>query len=219
MIELYTSEGCSSCPPADAWLGGLASKPGLWAQFVPLQFHVNYWDKLGWKDRLATREFTARQYAYASSWGAVNVYTPCFVRNGREWNPAWGAPAGAAVPTGVLTLESRVDGTWSVLFRPGPSARSSADGLYEAHVAILGCGISSRVTAGENSGATLKHEFVALCMADQLLSRAAPGEPLRATLALPSPIGIPCPRHAVAAWVTAHGGLEPLQAAGGWLGD
>ena len=76
LIELYTSEGCSSCPPADRWLGALAGRQGLWKDFVPVEFHVNYWDSLGWKDRLSTPEFTAREYAYSSAWGAPNVYTP-----------------------------------------------------------------------------------------------------------------------------------------------
>src|SRR5271163_2312476 len=101
LIELYTSEGCSSCPPADAWLGGLKDKAGLWDEFVPVQFHVNYWDNLGWKDRLATRDFTAREYAYSSAWGSSSVYTPCFVRNGLEWHPEWGSAGGQAAKTGV----------------------------------------------------------------------------------------------------------------------
>src|SRR5262249_51627062 len=87
LIELYTSEGCSSCPPAEKWLGELSHDPGLWTQFVPVAFHVNYWDHLGWRDALATKIFTAREYAYADAWGAASVYTPCFVRNGREWHP------------------------------------------------------------------------------------------------------------------------------------
>jgi hypothetical protein len=219
LIELFTSEGCSSCPPAEAWLGGLAASTGLWTDFVPLQFHVDYWDELGWRDLLATREFTARQYAYASSWGATNVYTPCFVRNGREWKPSLGLSAGPAVSTGILILERGAGGVWSVSFTPGPGARASADGLLEAHLAYLGSGVSSRVTAGENSGATLTHEFAVLGLANQILARDGPGGKLRATLGPARSVTVPCPRHAIAAWVTARGGLEPIQAVGGWLAD
>src|SRR5450432_1176256 len=70
LVELYTSEGCSSCPPADQWLGALKDDAGLWKEFVPVEFHVNYWDSLGWKDRLSSPAYTAREYAYASAWGS-----------------------------------------------------------------------------------------------------------------------------------------------------
>src|SRR5689334_8314649 len=69
LLELFTSEGCSSCPPAERWLGALRDAPGLWRDFVPIAFHVNYWDRLGWPDRFASREATQRQHAYAAVWG------------------------------------------------------------------------------------------------------------------------------------------------------
>src|SRR5215216_163125 len=78
LLELFSSEGCSSCPPAEQWLADLRQAPGLWRDFVPVSFHVNYWDRLGWKDRFANKEFTARQYAYSSLWRSVSVYTPEF---------------------------------------------------------------------------------------------------------------------------------------------
>jgi len=84
VIELYTSEGCSSCPPADRWLAALASQPQLWARYVPLAFHVDYWDALGWPDRFASRRHTARQRAYARNGRLSQVYTPAFVVGGNE---------------------------------------------------------------------------------------------------------------------------------------
>ena len=54
LVELYTSEGCSSCPPAEAWLSRLKEEPGLWKNFVPIAFHVDYWDRLGWRDRFSS---------------------------------------------------------------------------------------------------------------------------------------------------------------------
>src|SRR4051812_18118930 len=60
LIELFTSEGCSSCPPADEWLHDLGKQPGLWTDFVPVAFHVDYWDYLGWKDIFSTPEFSER---------------------------------------------------------------------------------------------------------------------------------------------------------------
>jgi hypothetical protein len=213
LIELFTSEGCSSCPPADAWLGGLRDRPGLWSQFVPVQFHVDYWDGLGWKDRLARREYTTRQYAYASAWGARNVYTPCFARNGREWKPEWGSGGLSGAPAGTLALDSPDGRRWVASFAPAPGAGADA---YELHLVLLGFGISSKVTAGENGGATLAHDFVVLGMHSRALARGAAGM-LEAPVDLPSAPGVACARRAVAAWVTPLGALVPVQAAGGWL--
>src|SRR5712691_12958707 len=84
LIELYTSEGCSSCPSAETWLSRLKESPGLWKDFVPLAFHVDYWDYLGWRDPFAAKEWTARQYEYSANWKSESVYTPGFVVDGRE---------------------------------------------------------------------------------------------------------------------------------------
>ena len=84
LIELFTSQGCSSCPPAEGWLSKLKSEPGLWKNFVPLAFHVDYWDRLGWRDPFAAKEWTARQYQYSTNWKSESVYTPGFVLDGRS---------------------------------------------------------------------------------------------------------------------------------------
>jgi hypothetical protein len=80
IVELFTSQGCSSCPPADAYIQTLIGKPGV----VPLTYHVDYWDYLGWRDTLGSAEYSQRQYDYAESRGDKNVYTPQTVINGRE---------------------------------------------------------------------------------------------------------------------------------------
>lgn len=87
LIELYISEGCSSCPPVEKWLSGLWNDPHLWRSVVPVAFHVDYWDRLGWKDRFAQPSFTAQQYGRAT---AGTVHTPAFVVDGREWR-TWSA--------------------------------------------------------------------------------------------------------------------------------
>ena len=84
LLELYTSEGCSSCPPADRWLGGLVDDQRLWRELVPVAFHVDYWDYIGWKDLFAKPEFTARQKSYVTSMGSRYAYTPQMVIDGRE---------------------------------------------------------------------------------------------------------------------------------------
>lgn len=79
VVELFTSEGCNSCPPADAYLGELAKRPGILA----LAWHVDYWDYIGWKDPFAQHQFTQRQHAYSRSLDQRYVYTPQMVINGR----------------------------------------------------------------------------------------------------------------------------------------
>ncbi len=218
LIELYTSEGCSSCPPAEKWLGALRTDPALWRAFVPVAFHVNYWDHLGWRDVLATRAFTQRQHTYAEAWRAQSVYTPGFVRNGVEWRPRGEAAdrAGAA-DAGTLTLTWQADATCRIDYVPASTARGPAD--VEASLALLGGGIVSAVRSGENSGRTLSHEFVALRLETVRLRRDAEGKFSGSVpLALPTDRALPpFSRRAVAGWVTRAGTLTTLQAAGGWL--
>jgi hypothetical protein len=172
---------------------------------VPVAFHVVYWDRLGWADRLASKEFTARQYAYASRWSSDTVYTPGFVLDGTEWRSG----AGRAVPppsgenAGILSVDYADDGTCRVQYdRPGN---------FEVHVALLGGGIVSDVRAGENAGRVLHHEFVALALLQAPLPAGA------AVLTLPSANREGVARASLAVWVTRRGDLTPLQATGGWL--
>jgi len=210
LLELYTSEGCSSCPPAERWLDALHGNEGLWRDFVPVEFHVNYWDRLGWPDRFATKEFTQRQYDHAAAWNGGSVYTPCFVCNGAEWHadarPRIGGKAG------LLTVVIAPDGSARAEFTP---AAANAKDTYQLHLALLGSGFTSRVTAGENRGETLRHEFVALALAEH------PFEPAnglsRSEFALPRSKITDAPRRALAVWVTRRGDRIPLQATGGWL--
>ncbi len=96
VVELFTSQGCSSCPPADAALQTLARQGGV----VALSYHVDYWNYLGWADTLASPENTARQYAYARSLGRSGVYTPQAVVNGRDHLKG----------TDAKTIDGRLDG-------------------------------------------------------------------------------------------------------------
>lgn len=216
LVELFTSEGCSSCPPAEEWLNMLKDAPGLWRDFVPVAFHVNYWDRLGWKDALAAPAYTERQHAYAAAWRASSVYTPCFVRAGTEWRPRGSAPeAGGHGNVGVITLRWRAsDRTCAVTFEPAVGESSKGD--LEVTVALLGGGIVSAVKRGENSGRTLRHEFVTLRLETSTLSAREDGM-RTASVALPPRPAIKTERQAVAAWITRRGSLTPLQALGGWL--
>jgi hypothetical protein len=211
LVELYTSEGCSSCPPAERWLAGLNDEPGLWHDFVPVAFHVNYWDNLGWPDRFASRQFTQRQYDLAGSWHGGSVYTPCFVRDGAEWHPS-SAPGAPEKIAGLLAVNfDPASGHCRVKFLRA----EKSPGSYDVHVALLGGGLSSNVTAGENEGETLRHEFVALALVDAPMQ--PDGAAATAELMLPQPKTNDATRRALAAWVTRRGELAPVQATGGWV--
>ena len=88
LVELYTSEGCNSCPPADRWLSRQTEREWDARQVVALAFHVDYWDRLGWKDRFAQPAFSARQRALAAQQGSRTVYTPQVLVSGRSL-PQW----------------------------------------------------------------------------------------------------------------------------------
>ena len=214
LLELYTSEGCSSCPPAEAWLSRLKDKPGLWSEFVPVAFHVDYWNYLGWRDKLSDEDFSQRQNAYARAWSAANIYTPEFVLNGREWSNWFGyrgIPSAPANPVGTLEVSSGNGQHWQASFVP--TNGGTAD--YEVTAALLVSDLSSEVTAGENSGRHLNHDFAVLSLITRPLANQGVG--YQGTFIIDDhPKGVNG-RFALAAWVTRSGQLEPLQAVGGWL--
>src|SRR5215211_7715850 len=162
LIELFTSEGCSSCPPAEKWISTFKSNQNLWKKIVPVAFHVDYWDHLGWRDRFAKPEFTSRQQRYAAAWGGDSVYTPGFVVNGEEWR--WfGSNAMPITSTKVGVLRVSVGDNGKV------SATFASDTMQARpltlNVALLGNDLESDVKRGENSGRKLRHDFVVLQLA------------------------------------------------------
>ncbi len=210
LVELFTSEGCSSCPPAERTLSKLTPHPSLWKTFVPVAFHVNYWDNLGWKDRLASVEFTQRQRTYASGWSSGTVYTPEFVLNGGEWQWA-GADTLARESNetpGVLSVSQNDPGNFIVTF----ASKQPTTGDLTAHVALLGFGVTSDVARGENAGHKLTHDFVALSHHESKLQ----GSPLRAEFKLDEN-STESQRRALVAWVSVGNDPTPIQVAGGWL--
>jgi hypothetical protein len=207
LIELYTSEGCSSCLPAEEWMSGLKNQPRLWQDIVPIAFHVDYWDHLGWKDPFASKMWTERQADYSVRWKGETVYTPAFALDGKEWH--YGVlPAAATETPGVLKISVNGDKV-TATFKP-----ANGDGQrYDIHIARLGFALGADVTAGENNGRKLTHDFVVLGLTNETLKPGAK------ELHLPAPATISTidPRTAIAAWVTQAGQIEPIQAVGGWL--
>lgn len=154
-LELYTSEGCSSCPPADRWLAQLPAS----ASRLTLAFHVDYWDDLGWKDRYSDPRFSARQHGVSARGGSRTSYTPEVVVDGREyrgWRSGLPAPQTASAPALVVTMDvhppRQLQLQWSALDRY-PAAHS-------AYAAVTEDALESEIRAGENRGVRLRHDAV-----------------------------------------------------------
>jgi hypothetical protein len=164
LLELYTSEGCSSCPPADQWLTGLRSSGLTASQVVPLALHVDYWNDLGWEDPFSQKRFTLRQYALAKISKQRTVYTPQVILSGRDL-PRWRNSAETSIrrinakpPRAHVALQ---------LSRHANQVNVTADanakdprGQAEMYVALYENNLTGRIEAGENRGLTLRHDYV-----------------------------------------------------------
>lgn len=213
LVELYTSEGCSSCPPADRWLSSLLEQETLWSVFVPAAFHVDYWNDIGWPDRFSSPWYSRRQRDYARRGGLRTVYTPGFVLNGREWRGFFRGqdlPMPAREQAGLLSLRIGAERRLHIRYQ---AAAPLPDSL-RLHLALLGFDLSTEVTAGENRGRTLKHDFAVLAWRQADLHGQA-GLYTGAAQLPHSPHA--AGRTALAAWVSRPGHPAPIQAAGGML--
>lgn len=212
LLELFSSEGCSSCQPADAWMNRLTKDPALWKDFVPVVFHVDYWDYLGWKDPFAEERFSNHQRQYAAAWANGSIYTPGFVLNGQEWR-GWQRfqnPPTSQGPGGIL----KVEGDNAFGFQVSYQRVGSPPSLPRAHIAILGFDLESDVSAGENMGRRLTHNFVVLKYDEKVMERD--GNVLKTKFQLNAPQGTH-EKLGVAIWVSNPDDLKPFQAVGGYL--
>ncbi|MFV1921066.1 MAG: DUF1223 domain-containing protein [Methylotenera sp.] len=165
LLELYTSEGCSSCPPADKWISQIKHDK---SKVTPLAFHVDYWDYIGWKDQFSKAEYSDRQRKTAAFAGAGFVYTPQFVFNGRDFK-GWDNNRLNSAIAKSQKLASRVDLTLSVVNEPDGNItlKANAKSLEPAQtksadvfVVLYENGLVTQVKAGENNGRELKHDYV-----------------------------------------------------------
>ena len=165
LIELYTSEGCSSCPPADRWLGNLSSTMSDPSQIVALAFHIDYWDYLGWHDRFAQPRFSARQRSASRRSGAKFVYTPQVLLNGADSRSSWRAGGfesrvreiGRSAAQANLSLHAQKhERTVNIRL----TAAYTGPGEADVFVALTQNKLETRVRAGENAGKTLEHQYV-----------------------------------------------------------
>jgi hypothetical protein len=199
VVELYTSEGCSSCPPADRWLSTLKTTDNVLA----LSFHVNYWNHLGWRDPFATTETTARQYRLKEALGGKYVYTPQVVLNGRDhrnWNGQRGSSLDGLPPASAPALHLRREGqvvTATIASAPGTD--------LAGYWAVLQDGLVSKVTRGENAGEDLRH--------DHVVSLYQPVAPWAASRGSSARLTLPAGSMQRVAFVVTNAALtQPLQA-------
>ncbi len=160
VLELYTSEGCSSCPPADDILRGVVHQENVFA----MAFHVTYWNRLGWKDSFSQKIFDERQYAYSTRFQKEGVYTPQLVVNGKEEfvgsrksqaenaiKKALATPAHAQIELSKTLKDNKI----AIKFK------LSGDFINAVlNFAVVESGFSTKVMRGENEGRILKHENV-----------------------------------------------------------
>lgn len=153
VVELYTSEGCSSCPPADKWASTLKG-----SNVVVQAFHVGYWDYIGWVDRFAAPAYTNRQREIAARNNLRSIYTPQAVLNGKDW-PNWGSKPESKDPARAsIALKQLGTDQFEASVMPLPALQAASS--WSAYWTITEHGHNSKVQAGENRGEFLKHDFV-----------------------------------------------------------
>jgi hypothetical protein len=180
VLELYTSEGCNSCPPADRWVSALPARGFAPDRVIPLAFHVDYWDQLGWPDRMAKAQFSVRQRMQAARNRANVVYTPQLLLNGSDYRQS----AGDSGFGDRITALNRLPAAADLLLRQRSApagvevelemslARVAAGGV-QTFVAITENRLQSAIQAGENQGKLLHHDFVVRELAGPLPQREA----------------------------------------------
>ena len=214
-LELFTSEGCSSCPPADDWLNRLENSEGLWTQWIPMAFHVDYWDYLGWKDPWSSSKFSNRQRAYASVWGSHSVYTPGMVLDGEEWGD-WHRVK--TIPRSSRrdkpgVLKAVVSDSGKIVLEFYGRERQTRSGPLLAHAVVLGFDQVSNVRSGENSGRKLVHQFNVMDHVEAPMKISNDFQ--TANLELPSLFKGDSEKKAVVFWISSGEDPTPIQAVGG----
>jgi len=213
LVELYTSEGCSSCPPADRWLSTLSSRPA--GSVVPLALHVDYWDYIGWKDPYAKREFSLRQRKFTQLQRMALVYTPQVMLQGRDFR-GWGGRAFDEALARINAQPAKAHLKLAVLGAgPGGLEVEASAELVRAtddaalYLAAYRSKLESRVNAGENRGRLLTHDYVVLEWQGPL---AFTGKRLSERRTLPFLPGADAGHSGVAAFVQDRRTGEVLQA-------
>ena len=192
LVELYTSEGCDSCPPADRWLSANFPRETAASGSIALAFHVDYWDRLGWVDRFASRAYTERQYAAMKANGKTFVVTPQILLQGHEWTSGRSTPQTAldrvrqAPAAATIELTAARDGKEISATAVGRVPEAAVRAKSTIAIAYADSGLVSEVKAGENKGARLSHDHVVRT----LKSSAIGTEPFTTRFTTPTEAGV-----------------------------
>lgn len=209
LIELYTSEGCSSCPPAEHYINQLQQHEALWKQVFPVVFHVDYWNNLGWVDRFSRPEYSQRQRYYARYYQRRSVYTPAFYINGSSWRPGWfnkPLPKISTDNTGILHIDAQSP-TVTAHYTPA----LASDQTFNLHLAVLGMDLKTDIHTGENTGRTAEHQFVVLYYQQQTSSDNT------WQMSLPALNTLETRELALIGWISENDNPTPIQVTGGIL--
>ena len=167
LVELYTSEGCDSCPPADRWLSSTVPADANAANTIGIAFHVDYWDRLGWKDRFASSAWTDRQYAMAHANRSRFVYTPQVLLQGHDFSDWRGSGSTAALaaiaakPSRAQIAVEAVPQRDTIAVKASANVPAASDRKNAAlFIALTDSRLVSDVKAGENAGVRLTHDHV-----------------------------------------------------------
>jgi len=204
LLELYSSQGCSSCPPAERWISKQLHNPDLWNTFIPVVFHVDYWDYLGWKDSFSNKLYSARQRSYHYQGGISSVYTPGMVLDGHEWR-GWyrnhSLPVSIKKPGQLKAILNK-----SIL-----KIKFEHTLPLNVNIALLGFNIMTDIKTGENSGKKFTEDFIVL---DKIKQFSKDGNWIIDISTMHIKSG---QRYALAIWINKPDNLQPLQATGGWI--
>ncbi len=168
VLELYTSEGCNSCPPTDRWVSSLRTRNLVNERVIPLAFHVDYWNYIGWNDPYSDKKYSDRQRTASSRQGSSVIYTPQLVLNGKDLR---GQQHGDFAGMLGKINQNMPEATISLMLNRADPAHYEVSGNVavanpdhhqhaEAYVALIENNLVSDVKAGENRGVTLHHDFV-----------------------------------------------------------
>lgn len=174
IVELFTSQGCSSCPPADALIHDIANDPALRGRVIPLAFHVDYWDSLGWRDPFSSAEWSQRQTRYARTMHLSSAYTPQAVVNGsrelvgsnRSALSAALETASSAKPAGDVALTVRRDGNSLIA-----AIHATVPANDDLILVVVEDNVITKIQHGENAGRTLTNDAIV-----RRLIRVTPGQ-------------------------------------------
>lgn len=213
-LELYTSQGCSSCPPAEKWISQFTDHERLWNNIIPLNFHVDYWDYLGWKDPFGSPVFGQRQRTYAAIGKSRTVATPGFIIDGKGWQ---GWFRGKGFPEPMIKSSSTLTATIDEK-QVKVNFDSITDNNLIAHVALLGFGIETEVKAGENKSRLLNHDFVVIGYQQGVMTEDNELSTV-IDLPFPTPVKVDTTKTAIVVWVSTKENPTPIQVAADWYNE